>query len=454
MLGTRQDGKSGTDVGDYGRGGSGFWFRRGGNTIVGNVAVDTSYAGFVFDGYNLDAPNLPLFRGANVRDPAQRVAGDLVPSTLFLNNTTYGWTNFGLWAAYTSGDDLLANQPITLVYNFRAWNVMTGVWAYHTSKLTFDHVLILGDLKARDRNDSGAVGMDFEPYENYDVVIRNSRIEGMYLGIIAPTDDATQAGVERPTEISTSTLKNYINIVVQPGHDTMPSYGNVLEVRNVKFQLVTQLPDGPYPLSAIHPPANIWMRVHGDNLDYTHTSIVRVYDYNQVPGDNFQVFYREQNAGYVLPQTDMTLLGSRNWGDVGSPEAGLTNAQNWTKYGIALAGTIAPAGAKASRPEINGLVAPIQQTPAVPRVVLVTPWNNAVVTTSYLRVRYNVIGALAANEHVYVQLDEGAPITNYIDGGFFNLSPGNHTVLAYIGDADGTRLPNTSVAVSGFRVSY
>jgi hypothetical protein len=43
---------------------------------------------------------------------------------------------------------------------------------------------------------------------------------------------------------------------------------------------------------------------------------------------------------------------------IGSPEAGLTNAQNWTKYGIAIAGAVAP-GSATTVDGIDGLVVPI-----------------------------------------------------------------------------------------------
>src|SRR5207244_520113 len=110
------------------------------------------------------------------------------------------------------------------------------------------------------------------------------------------------------------------------------------------------------------PPANIQMRISGFNqhlVDLTQTSSVFVYNYNQIAGDSFQVFYPEQAASYVMPQTDPSLLSGTDDGFVGSPAQGLTNAQNWTRYGIATAGAVAPSNATASRSDIKGLIAPI-----------------------------------------------------------------------------------------------
>jgi hypothetical protein len=83
---------------------------------------------------------------------------------------------------------------------------------------------------------------------------------------------------------------------------------------------------------------------------------VFVYDYNGVAGDNFQVFWKEQAANYVVPITITDEDGNNKV--IGAPEAGLTNQQCWAQYGIAIAGAVAPATAKA-RDGIDGLVNPI-----------------------------------------------------------------------------------------------
>ena len=84
---------------------------------------------------------------------------------------------------------------------------------------------------------------------------------------------------------------------------------------------------------------------------------VVVYDFNGVAGDNFRLYFTQQAANFVLPQTvvdpdtGITRL-------LGSPVAGLTNAQNWAQYGIAFAGEIAPPTAT-TRDHVLGLVVPI-----------------------------------------------------------------------------------------------
>ena len=147
IQGTRTDGKEGTLDGDYGRGGVGFWFRRAGNQVIGNVAADSTYAGFVIDGYyNWDPVTLPKFRGADKHEPGEGIVTKLNPGGLFGNNEAYGKAYYGLWLAYPLGDNLATEYSDLTIYNLRIWNVgLAGVRAYHTNRVTFDQLLILFD---------------------------------------------------------------------------------------------------------------------------------------------------------------------------------------------------------------------------------------------------------------------------------------------------------------------
>ncbi len=451
MQGTHLDGRDQTTSTDFGRGGSGFWFRRGGNVVVGNVAADNTFAGFVIDSYfNTGPVVLPAFRGADMHEPGQGVTVMLNPSRLFLNNEAYGMSTYGMWAAFISGDNLIdAGATTTIISDLRLWNIThTGVIAYHTNRVTFNGLLILGNQAAQDRNNEGTRGMDLQAYENRNLVIRNSRIEGVRYGIMAPRNDGSTPGIDQPTVIENSLLRNYINILVSPPEADKYSNGNLLVVRNVKFLLNIALPKGPVPLDTLAPPANIYMRWNINATDYTMRSIVRVYDYNQVAGDDFQVFYREQADSVVMPATDPALLTGRDGGVVGAPVAGLTNAQTWARYGIATAGGLLPSGAAASRGTINGLIAPIQAMPTTPKLVLVTPWvNQALPNINPVRIRYNVIGNLPSGMAVYYSIDGGTPVAGVKDGGAYNVKPGTHVLRVYIGDAKGNQLAGTTAIV-------
>lgn len=455
IQGTHQDGKDGTAENDYGRGGSGFWFRRGGNLVVGNVAADATYAGFVIDGYsNYDPLTLPAYRGADKTAPGGSYVAALSPATTWGSNTAYGLMPQGLWLSYISGSNALPNQPAATFTNMRIWNVHNaGVMAYHTANVRFNNLLIIIDVAAQNTNTAIVWGLNLRAYENYNFIMENSRIEGARVGIGAPTGDASQPGAPVPTIIRNSTLRNYINIMVTPAQDSRPGNGNWLDVRNVKFSLITTIPTGPTPPSQLDPPANIQMRNTGDNLAVTQPSVVRVYDYNGNVGDNFQVFYREQTANSTLPGTDPSLLVGQAEGPIGSRYGGLSNSLNWSVFGIAFAGAIAPANAT-TRLGINGLVSSLVNYAAVtPRVILVTPWDNVTLPNIQpVRLRYNVDGLLPAGALVWFSVDGAAPSSRIIDGGFYKLQAGLHTVYAYIGDSQGRLLAGTISATARFTI--
>jgi hypothetical protein len=83
---------------------------------------------------------------------------------------------------------------------------------------------------------------------------------------------------------------------------------------------------------------------------------VFVYAYNGVAGDNFQVYYWQQAATYVMPQTVLNDDGTAKV--LGAPVAGLTNLLTWEQYGIAIGGAVAPLTAS-GRAGIVGLVNPL-----------------------------------------------------------------------------------------------
>jgi len=453
VVGTGVDGKYGTDDGNYGAGGSGFWFRRGGNSVIGNVAADSLYAGFVWDSYNnLGTVVLPKFRGAEKHESGQGITVAVNPPAAIVNNEAYGMSAYGLWAAYINGGNLSPNQPETLFFNLRIWNVLqAGVEMYHTSNVTFRYLKIYGDQAAQNRNDYGTRGMNLPTYENQNLSLYNVRIEGVRIGMVAPRSDASNAGIDAPTLIQNSTFRNYINLFVNPAWDNEPGNGTVVEVRNSNFTMVTKLPPGPSPTAGLLPPANFFMQMATENVDLTQRAIVRVYNFNQVTGNNFQVYFREQAAGTIVPQTTATAAsGIASGGIIGAPVAGLTNAQSWAAYRIAIAGAVAPANA-VSRADVVGLVAPINSTVVTPRVVLVTPWPAVVIDGAPpLRIRYNILGNLPKNSYVWFSIDNGTPFTAFTNGGTYGIAKGLHTLRAWIGDL-GTRLiPGTEMASVSF----
>jgi hypothetical protein len=96
-------------------------------------------------------------------------------------------------------------------------------------------------------------------------------------------------------------------------------------------------------------------QIYAYSTSLIHQDQVFVTDYNGQSGDDFQLYYENQAQDYVLPatqaNTELMLVQ-------GSPEAGLTNKQNWDRFGIAFGGELAPLTA-VTRDGLIGLVRPM-----------------------------------------------------------------------------------------------
>ncbi len=112
----------------------------------------------------------------------------------------------------------------------------------------------------------------------------------------------------------------------------------------------------------------MWGAPQGINNTLVTPDVVSVTAHNGDPAANFQAYYPEQSADHVLPQSQFKDdgAGGKFCTLNACPEANLTNAASWAKYGISFAGSIAPAGVT-KRPDVVGLCGPVDTpTPGVP----------------------------------------------------------------------------------------
>ena len=75
----------------------------------------------------------------------------------------------------------------------------------------------------------------------------------------------------------------------------------------------------------------------GSNPNFVQSDRLIVKNYNGEVGNDFEVFYLEQRPDFIVPATEHIDVGYVT----GSPEPGLTNAQAWALYGVAIAGSVA-----------------------------------------------------------------------------------------------------------------
>jgi hypothetical protein len=157
--------------------------------------------------------------------------------------------------------------------------------------------------------------------------------------------------------IENSFLRNVQNInIVTIGAPGSAPYGphmppKMTTIRNVKFATVAGNVGGMAQSSIA-----MSYSLHYGSANLIQSDTVQVFNYNQIPNNNFRVYYLEQAPSFVVPQSNGNLAGS--------PAAGLTNASNWNLYSIAIGGAVAPCDQ--TLPGIQGFVCPATSPPGQP----------------------------------------------------------------------------------------
>ncbi len=290
--------------------GVGFWFRGPNNYVRNNVAANyqnpTTEAsmGFALQFRKLGSIAVPNFKGADTTVAGQFTArnGNNMPLLQFENNEAYGAMQGGMTYWWINSLDPSAPYPNELesvVKNFTAWHVYNkAVYIYPGAKVTFDGLKIRGNYVDGVSRCCGD-GVFFADYMAKAIVIRNSDIQGMQEGIIAP-----EAGHGSPVPnltIENSFLRNLQNVNV-------PIVGSVngcwmedklVVINNTRFAA----PPGQ-PLRTI---GMVWDVASVSSICTGVKNEVRVYNYNGVAGDDFQV-YNDGSPAWPLPAAPCTTI--------------------------------------------------------------------------------------------------------------------------------------------------
>lgn len=329
---------TGERIDDPGTAGAGYWLRGPNNYVHDNVAANIR-GGLYSYGYNvyaryLGSAKVPAFQGADTSVAGQYVTVDMhaTPLLEFARNEVYGATPNGMTVWWLGARPMEPRGDAGVIKDLHVWHHHNwGFFGYETNNLTIDGLVARGNTNLRPEN--LATGMWFGDYYQKGLIITNANIQGMSMGIQTPGFSDGQ------TTIRNSYFRNVVNISVVMMHSVNGSAGLPAKstvIRHVKFDALPGL-----PLKAI----SMDYFITGPGSGGAATNLIQqdkvfVYDYNQVDGDNFQVYYVEQDSNFILPQTGSYVGPGGPL--IGSPEAGLTNKQNWDKYGIAIAGGIAP----------------------------------------------------------------------------------------------------------------
>ena len=339
--------------GDFSYEGSGFWFRGPNNVVRNNVAADSNAYGYKLFFTYLGNVRVPNFAGADTSVAGQYtlVNGNGVPLRDFAENEAYGGISHGItvWWLCASDATPTPNCQRSTIRNFRLWNHSGyGFYGYPLSQLTFDGWTARGAPGVLANSNEYPTSIWFGDYMAEDVVIRNADIQGYRDGIIP------SPFVRGSTTIEDSFLRNVRGIsVITIGSPGSAPYGPAMPpkttiVRNVKFQTVSGNVGG-IAQRAI----SMNYGLHYGSANLVKNDSVHVYDFNQEPGRNFRAYYTEQAPNFIVPQSTGNLAGS--------PQAGLSNRDNWTLHSLAIAGAVAPC--TTTIPEVAGFVCSPTQSP-------------------------------------------------------------------------------------------
>ncbi len=344
---------SGTGLRDTtGLDGTGYWVPAPQNSFIDNVATDINPSGTYSYGFDIDAQyvgpngnglvNVPLYQGADPTQPGQstQINVNVLPLLLVSGNETYGATPDGLTLWWMGNFDSTPVGTAGVVQNTYAWNLWQWAYfGYQTTDLTLNGFF---DVVNPDTNNTQSLGMWFGDYFQTNTVVTNADLQGENVGIEGP------GWANGETLIENSYFSNFgADVIDSPtGSDAAgPQYSpKSLVLQSDSFSA----PSG-FSVTAI----DMWQTLVGVtgnmSINLTSPDQVFVYSYDQNSAVNFQVYYTQQTASSIMPETGSVT------GLVASPVSGLTNQQNWNTYGIATAGAVAPSNAT-TMAGIDGLV--------------------------------------------------------------------------------------------------
>lgn len=325
--------------------GGGIYVRGPGNYIRRNVVANCfdNYA-YLINFFYLGKITIPTGPGKDPHHDGRVIDGNAGGLAEFADNEAYSnMDGLTFWWVGTYGNKTPEGVQESVIKNFYTWNHWRyGVFQYPCARVTMDGFKTRGTMPYP----QGALAWYGADYKADDVIIRGD-IQGQRGGFTL-----SNYGNKQIIENSTIHATHGFNFSV-PWTNTSDASGirpRLAIIRNCKIKGFAAEPFVAVTRSF---PLLSQLANRTQNIVVLDEVIVEKY---QGADDNFKVYYQEQLPDYVVPQT---IKNPKYPGNVmvGAPEPGLTNAQLWEKYGLAIGGEIAPCATV--RPNIVGLACPI-----------------------------------------------------------------------------------------------
>jgi hypothetical protein len=325
-----------------GREGAGIWLRRPNNYVNNNVvtgAVKAAY--FIFGGDNTPPPlvRVPAFPGAHHDEEFNFVPAETMTLQSFDGNIAYAsyiGAEFWYMGFRTYYDPTELPIEPTIVSDLGLWNIFSkGIFAEQVNAFQFENTKVYGDPA---QSDLYNYQVGIEILTAIDVKFNNLIVENYRTGVVAPLrvaklDPTLSVSEIEPFTLSGGRLANENNVVVStPYQDAFETFApRSITIRSVDFA----------PDSRGISRSNIELRyAPGRFTNLIQKDLVQVVNYDRT-GRDYRLFFPQQAPSFVVPQTgSMSNVGPGS--PLGSPVAGLTNRQAWERFGIAIAGEVAP----------------------------------------------------------------------------------------------------------------
>jgi hypothetical protein len=342
-VGSGHDPVSRVKVQDFGHEGNGFWLQGGGVSVEDNLAAGQREAGFFFFSSGLIEEGLGRmgFPLANVPEPLRvnhvkspkenqppdRMTINYLPLRSFKGNTAFACRTGILVRFHTPP------KTESIIEDCKVWSSGTGVRILYSDNIRLRNLRLIGGGK----NASAGVSQGSEAIGG--TVYENLHVEGWQTGI------SVSDIIARPQIIVGGYYDNQVNIAIALGYGRT-GLGRVDEIKgDIRF--------GASSRRDIALTVNYDAFYSRDPNALFAPNTIRL-DTPKHAGK--QLYFLEQGADYVPLKTVASgKFRSAATGHVPADLIGKTNRELWQKYGLAIAGIVAPADATTD-PKIDGLI--------------------------------------------------------------------------------------------------
>ncbi|MEX1997856.1 MAG: G8 domain-containing protein, partial [Candidatus Andersenbacteria bacterium] len=437
---TRVNGLDGID-------GDPFWMAGTNNTFRDNVAASGARLDpqkrFTAHGYaawgkaSLTWPNFtyPKIRGANMANPTETTQvsfwTDGTPFVEFKGNELYGRIQTGITITDTGPH---------AIQELRAWRVNNSVARIYDTQALIDGFIV---------RESGT-GLEMATSARPSIV-RHADIQNTKVGI---------AEFNASLVVEDSNLRNSTNVFIAP--PSTPS------VQVVAQHMILRRTTFAAPSNSSRPYIAIDANFNGHPFNPTITTFPAVLrantifidDYNKEPGQDFQVYFKEQHPNFKLPAHENKQICA---------DQDFTNQQCWDKYGAAVFGAVASCTDETSHPEINGITCPLAAQVASATTDFLGKggtygfsWQinpsvvNSTVSSPTMTFWYRVFNKVLEAHHVILQIDkepeattpigapnQGAYYLNNVSLPISTVAEGPHILKGHVARADNSKIYGT-----------